>query len=199
MQFEDLKRDCPSNKTKFVHFPSLINECICSGKARVPELSREKEYILFFGSVDFYKGVDLLIEAFRKLKSNKQKLVIAGKGDCNGFVNKNIIRLNRYIRDDEINDLFSNASVVVYPYRNATMSGVFSLAMYYSKRIIASDIPFFLQYTDKSVSFFKNGDVSSLFHILEKVLSLENNNNSSYCMFFSQTMLKKEMECFYLE
>ena len=90
-----------------------------------------KEYILFFGTVDKYKGVDLLVDAYCNLTCKSLKLVIAGRGFDIETHNENIIRINRFIEDEEVAYLFKKAKFIVYPYRSATMSGVLSLAYYF--------------------------------------------------------------------
>ena len=65
------------------------------------EVSGLKEYILFFGTVDKYKGVDLLVDAYCNLTCKSLKLVIAGRGFDIETHNENIIRINRFIEDEE--------------------------------------------------------------------------------------------------
>lgn len=157
-----LKEIYPTKLVKYTPFPSLVTRPIENGGKEPPELQNEDEYILFFGNVDYYKGVDMLVEVFNENENQlKHKLVIAGRGlDYQG--GENIIRINRFIDDEEIESLFKKAKLVVYPYRSITMSGVLSLAMYYNKRILASDLDFFLQYQSESVIYFKNGIKESL-------------------------------------
>ena len=50
----------------------------------------------------------------------------------------------RFIKDSEVRDLFSRAAVVVYPYISATQSGVTSIASYFDKPMVLSDLPFWL-------------------------------------------------------
>lgn len=171
-QCRELKVLYPQKNIVFTNFPSLVTEQIKHGTAKVKELSDIKKYILFFGSVDKYKGVDLLISAFCLLENNDDmKLVIAGKGqdyDTNG--NKNIIRLNRFIEDEEVGDLFRRASLVVYPYISATMSGVLSIAYYFRKQVLLSDVQFFKENAVPSCTFFHTGDSDDLKNKLQDLL-----------------------------
>lgn len=142
-QYETLKKSYPNKHVIFNHFPSLVTQAIKNGRSQIEELKNTSDYILFFGTVDHYKGVDLLIEAYdQKVFHDRHKLVIAGKGRHYVTDNKNIIRLNRFIKDAEVRDLFTKAAIVVYPYRSATMSGVLSLAFYFRKKVVMSDVPF---------------------------------------------------------
>jgi len=105
------------------------------------------KYILFFGSIRPYKGVNVLIEAFKKSKCNRQdiKLVIAGK-DIDGNVLQNesyandIIILNRYIENDELATLISNCLIAVLPYKSATQSGVTKSAIALDKPMICTHV-----------------------------------------------------------
>ena len=90
------------------------------------------------------------------------KLVIAGRGRDTFNSNPNVIRINRFIDDAEVKDLFSKALFVVYPYRSATMSGVLSIAYYFKKKVLLSSIPFFIDNATPATVFFKCGDVADL-------------------------------------
>lgn len=169
----ELKELYPQKNIVFTHFPSLVTEQIKHGSVKVKELSDIKKYILFFGSVDKYKGVDLLISAFCSLKDTcGMKLVIAGKGqDYDTYGNKDIIRLNRFIEDEEVGDLFRRASFVVYPYISATMSGVLSIAYYFRKRVLMSDVQFFKDNAAPSCTLFRAGDKEDLKKNLQELLN----------------------------
>ena len=171
-QYKELKELYPSKNIIFTHFPSLVTEQIKHGRAEVKELLGIEKYILFFGSVDKYKGVDLLISAFCSLKNNcGMKLVIAGKGqDYDTSDNKDIIRLNRFIEDEEVGDLFRRASFVVYPYISATMSGVLSIAYYFRKCVLLSEVQFFKDNAVPSCTFFNTGDRDDLMEKMQMML-----------------------------
>lgn len=204
-QYDELKRIYPDKHIEFTHFPSLITSQIQNGINVVPELMKEKEYILFFGNVNKYKGVDLLINAYlnsKKLQS--MKLVIAGKGQNYEKAidnNRQILRINRFIDDSEIRDLFRKALFVVYPYRSATMSGVLSIAYYFRKRVLLSSIPFFLENATSASVFFKNGDIADLQKQLEKLADEEYDNTAiekCYEDIYSDNVLNTDYNKLYL-
>ena len=184
-------------KISFIHFPSLVSYNIKNGKEKVSELENEQNYILFFGRAEYYKGIDLLVDAYLRLNLNC-KLVIAGSGNAMYMEDERIIRINRFINDEEICDLFSKAALVVFPYRNATMSGVFSIPMYYRKKIVASNIPFFEQYKDSDIHYFDTGDVASLTNAIKVCLSETKEVNSDYTNYYSESLIRSEMESFYM-
>jgi glycosyltransferase involved in cell wall biosynthesis len=169
-------------KILFHEFPSLVTNSILSGDEIPVELLNINNYILFFGRIEAYKGVKILYDCFiQNKKLNKtHALVIAGNGDF-GFerdkneIQKNIIVINRYIKDSEVKYLYQHASCVVYPYISATQSGVLSLTFYFNVPCIASDIPFFKKIIEPSMTgfLFKAGDIEDLCRQLLKLLNVD--------------------------
>lgn len=147
-------------------FPSLVTESIMNGTDECHELVGINKYILFFGRVCFYKGIHILYDAFLNSRlADEYKLVIAGAGDVffsHRTDERNVIFINRFIPDSEINFLFSNSDFVVYPYLQVTMSGVLQMAHYFGKRAIISDLPFFLDNMIESDMQFECGIADSL-------------------------------------
>lgn len=102
---------------------------------------------LFFGRIQKYKGLDILIEAFNTLKKeyNDITLTIAGNGKIDGFekinkLDRSIRIINEYIPDENVGCYFDGPNVVtVLPYLDATQSGVIPIAIEYGTPIIASD------------------------------------------------------------
>jgi D-inositol-3-phosphate glycosyltransferase len=109
-------------------------------------------YILFFGFIRAYKGLDLLIEAFSdsRLRNKNLKLLVAGefyedKKPYLDMINKynlgnEIILFDNFVRDDEIPVFFSAADLVVQPYKSATQSGVTQIAYQYEKPMLVTDV-----------------------------------------------------------
>ena len=117
-------------------------------------------------------------------------LVIAGKGEI-GFERnkneKNVIWIQRYVKDTELKAMYLNAKCVVYPYISATQSGVLSIAYYYQTPVLASDVPFFKENIEKTGAglLFQNRNVEDL---KEKLLVLLAQDVS--------IMKEKELECY---
>ena len=115
-------------------------------------LDENCQYILFFGLVRAYKGLDLLIDAFadERLRKFTMKLIVAGefyddpkpyheqveKYGLQDFV---IIR-NQYISDDDVKYYFNAADVIVQPYKSATQSGVTQIAYHFEKPILVTNV-----------------------------------------------------------
>lgn len=195
-QYEKLKDIYPHKNIEFAHFPSLVNDEMINGNLKIKELQGIDNYILFFGGVDYYKGVDLLIEAYKKIKNDISKpLVIAGKGIH--FEGDDIVTINRIIDDKEIKDLFSKATVVVYPYRSITMSGVLSIAYYFKKNVITSNLDFFLQNKSKNTQVFKNGDTQDLARVLLQAIKHPSDMTSAYDEVYSSEKMINQYLSFY--
>ncbi len=120
-----------------------------------PEGLSENEisYLLFFGRIDKYKGLETLFEAYiqAKQKGYSNRLIVAGNGKMTEkeqqlSIQAGAVVLNRYINDSEMLWLFQNAKVLVLPYIEATQSGIIPIAYYYGKPVIVSDVPGLTQY-----------------------------------------------------
>lgn len=167
-QYNNFKQSNIGKSITYTHFPTLVTNEMVNGNDEVEELKGMYDYILFFGFVDKYKGVNTLIEAFETAKlTDSAHLVIAGKGINYPCKSNNIIRINRFIKNTEIKDLFAKARVVVYPYSSITMSGVQSIASYFNKKTILSDLPYFREHADDNTQFFPANDTKKLTILLE--------------------------------
>ena len=116
------------------------------------ELDSSFSYILFFGFIRKYKGLDLLIDAFanNNLRNKNIKLIIAGEfyDDDSFYKNKvidyglenDVLFFDRFINDNEVYTFFSAADIVAQPYRNATQSGVTQIAYQFGKPMIVTNV-----------------------------------------------------------
>jgi glycosyltransferase involved in cell wall biosynthesis len=112
-----------------------------------PELEgAEGPVILFFGLLRPYKGVDTLLEAFRRVKG--AELWIAGNprmeveplrrlaAEAPGRVRF----LTRFVEDAEMPAIMRRADVVVLPYRDVEHSGVLYAALAFGKPLVLSAV-----------------------------------------------------------
>jgi len=206
-QYVTLERLYPEKKVFYHPFPSLITDTIIKGSKICPELKDAGKYILFFGNIDIYKGVELLYNAFKNNRNLREyTLVIAGCGPIY-FPRDNdprILFINRYIENEEIRMLFKHASCVVYPYLSATQSGVLAFAYKFRTPVLVSNIPFFREcVTDDSGLFFKSGDTTSLSEQLETLLfqtdieKMKATQEKVYNTLYSENALISALESFY--
>src|SRR5690606_30937707 len=97
--------------------------------------------ILFFGRIEPYKGLDILLESMQKVWKDHPDwtLTVAGVGDISPYsanlADKRIELINRFIEDEEVAPLFQKASFVVLPYISATQSGVIPVASAFKKPV----------------------------------------------------------------
>ena len=110
------------------------------------------KYVLFFGLIRDYKGLDLLLEAFanKDLKQSEVKLIIAGEYYCDKTpyknlikkhnIQKNIISIEKFIPDSEVRHYFNACHLVVQPYKSATQSGVTQIAYHFNKPMIVTNV-----------------------------------------------------------
>ena len=111
------------------------------------KLEKDDFILLHFGRIRPYKGIDMLIKSFQKLKTNIHiKLIIAGEVLDQNYKqyllklskeNKDIIFKFKFISDDDIQIYMNASDVVVTPYQRVLTSGEVLLAMTFGKAIIA--------------------------------------------------------------
>ena len=112
----------------------------------------QNNYVLFFGFIRHYKGLDLLIDAFadERLRKLPLKLVVAGEFYENPQPYlEQIIRLKLetvvelrtgFIPDNEVRNYFSLTDLVAQPYRTATQSGVSQIAYHFEKPMLVTNV-----------------------------------------------------------
>jgi glycosyltransferase involved in cell wall biosynthesis len=115
-------------------------------------LEPETKYVLFFGIVRPYKGLDLLIDAFSDatLRNLNIKLLVAGEfyEDEKPYreqiqrlhLEEKIVLHNHFIADSKVNLYFSVCDIVAQPYRSATQSGVTQIAFHFEKPMLVTDV-----------------------------------------------------------
>ena len=123
-----------------------------SGARQKLSLDPKFKYLLFFGFIRDYKGLDLLIEAMadERLKGSEIKLLVAGEfyADSKPYfdlikkhgLNEQIIMSNDFIPDGKVAQYFNAADLVVQPYKDATQSGVTQVAYHFEKPMITTNV-----------------------------------------------------------
>ncbi|MCR4964301.1 MAG: glycosyltransferase [Bacteroidales bacterium] len=109
-------------------------------------------YVLFFGFIRAYKGLDLLLDAFAddRFKDAPIKLLVAGEfyGDSAPYLKKieelgiqeRVVLKTDFIPDSEVNRYFSAADIVAQPYKTATQSGVTQIAFHFEKPMLVTNV-----------------------------------------------------------
>lgn len=116
------------------------------------QLDPAPRYMLFFGLVRDYKGLDLVIDAMKdpELQSLNIKLIVAGEFYAdeekyrgmvkNSGLEDKILFFNRYIPNSEVENFFNAADIVVQPYKTATQSGVTQVAYHFEKPMLVTNV-----------------------------------------------------------
>ncbi len=117
-------------------------------------LNAGKKYMLFFGFIRDYKGLDLLLEAMgdARVKQAGIELIVAGEyyskemeAAAERIVNEQQLQQTvhfktSFIPNDEIRYYFSAADVVVQPYKHATQSGITQIAYHFEKPMVVTNV-----------------------------------------------------------
>lgn len=113
----------------------------------VPKTSFPKPYILFWGQINPYKGVEYLVEAMQKVHEHHKnvKLLIAGKGEVYFDMEKYkaadyITWYNRFIGVKELIGYIRDCEFAVCPYKDATQSGVVQTALALNTPVIVTNV-----------------------------------------------------------
>ena len=115
-------------------------------------LDKEKNYMLFFGLVRAYKGLDWLLDAFGKVKDELKdlQLIVAGEFyededkyraqiETNGLKDRVIVK-NEFVADADLRKYFGAADLIVQPYKSATQSGVTQVAFHFEKPCLVTNV-----------------------------------------------------------
>jgi glycosyltransferase involved in cell wall biosynthesis len=154
---QDLKEFAKNKPAQFVPHPLYDNfgDIISKEEARKKlGINQDEKLVLFFGFIRKYKGLDILLNAMKILKSeyniHNLKLLIAGEfyedeKNYSGLLNDPLIKNNlilhtNFISDSEVKYYFCAADCVIQPYRNATQSGVTPLAYHFEKPMIVTNV-----------------------------------------------------------
>jgi len=115
-------------------------------------LDSTSKYVLFFGLIRGYKGLDIALKAMNnpQLKELGIKLIIAGefydkKEKYEAIISElnlesQILLHDHYIPQEEVKYYFAAADCVVQPYKTATQSGITQVAYNFNKPMIVTNV-----------------------------------------------------------
>ena len=161
-EFDSTKPRLYSPHPIFDHYgEKLSKEEACKRLGLNPDV----DYVLFFGLVREYKGVDMLLEAWAATAATNEatrnervagtharsrRLIIAGEfyDDVNKYremivrlgLEDDVIVIDRFVGDEEIPLWFSLAELLVLPYRSATQSGVTQIAYHFDVPMVVTNV-----------------------------------------------------------
>lgn len=145
----------PNKKVAYVAHPMYD----MFGSAQDKKIAKEKlglapdtNYLLFFGFIRKYKGLNLLLNSFAKVNRSglKVKLIVAGEfyEDSAPYLaqikelglESDVVLKTDFIPNEEVSTYFSASDMVVQTYLSATQSGVTQIAYYYNKPMLVTDV-----------------------------------------------------------
>ncbi len=153
---DDLRRFRPALPMALVPHPIYDNYGPALSRAEslaALSLPESPRYLLFFGLIRDYKGLDLLLEAMADERIRRRqdiRLIIAGEYYGNrekyerlvetlGLADR-LVRHTYFIPTAEVNRYFGAADLVVQPYRSATQSGISQLAYHFEKPMVVTPV-----------------------------------------------------------
>ena len=115
-------------------------------------LDADTRYILFFGLIRDYKGLDLLLRAFadERLRNKRVKLIVAGEFYSNAELYErlereldlaeHIVWYKEFIPADRVRYFFAAADLVAQPYKSATQSGITQIAYHFERPMLVTNV-----------------------------------------------------------
>ena len=119
---------------------------------RLLGLDESISYMMFFGFIRDYKGLDLLIKAAaeQKIRNMNLKFIVAGEfySDPKPILQMvkelkledKFIFINEFISDNDVYKYFCAADAVVQPYKSATQSGVTQIGYHFNKPMLVTNV-----------------------------------------------------------
>lgn len=121
---------------------------------------------IFYGRIEKYKGLELLLKVMTDNEMSEVKLLIVGRGRDD----KNIIRqvekldnvdfINEYVPNRKLAEYIKQSRYVILPYKTATGYPIIQLANYYNKLILATRVGCFPEYIIEGANGFLIDDIT---------------------------------------
>jgi len=152
---DDIRQFTETKRTEYIAHPIYDNYGIQIGKTEAKlelGLDLDTDYILFFGFIRDYKGLDLLLKSIadKRIRNRKMKLLIAGEYYSNEAYYQQIIKQLRlqdsvvlhtdFIPHEKVKYYFGAADLIAQPYKTATQSGISQLAYHFEKPMLVTNV-----------------------------------------------------------
>ena len=130
----------------------------------------KNSYILFLGRLVPEKGIRYLIEAFKKVKTDKKLVIAGGSSDTDSFAQElkaiarddNRIIFTGFVQDQMLDELYSNAYIYTLPSDLEGMPLSLLEAMSYGNCCLVSDIAECVEVVENKALIFKKSDTNDL-------------------------------------
>jgi glycosyltransferase involved in cell wall biosynthesis len=139
----------------------------------------KRPVVLFFGLLRPYKGIDVLLDAWRRLGATAKpaELWIVGLpkmdvSDLRASAPRGVRFVDRFVSDPEAAAYFERADVVVLPYREIDQSGVLFTALAFGRAMVLSSVGGFPEIArEGAAELVPPGDAGALARALGTLLS----------------------------
>ena len=173
---QDYFRNQYGRETRFI--PNGVNR----PEIRKAELITDKfglvkdSYILFLGRFVPEKGIRYLIEAFKKVRTEKKLVIAGGSSDTDSFMKElkdsakddNRIIFTGFVQGQLLEELYSNAYIYTLPSDLEGMPLSLLEAMSYGNCCLVSNIPECTEVVEDKALIFKKSDVQDLQNRLQE-------------------------------
>ena len=115
-------------------------------------LEENGKYLLFFGFVRRYKGLDIMIDVMedKRIQDLGVKLIVAGEfydnkqeyiSQINSLgISENIILKSDFIPEEDVKNYFCACDMITQTYRTATQSGVTQIAYHFERPMLVTSV-----------------------------------------------------------
>jgi glycosyltransferase involved in cell wall biosynthesis len=154
----------------FTHLTALP-----SAPLPAPLAAFEGPVVLFFGLLRRFKGLDVLLEAWRDIAGAELWIVGMPRMELEALralAPASVRFVPRFVTDEELTALFRRADVAVVPYRQADQSGVLFTALAFATPLVASDVGGFGEVAATGAAeVVAPGDAAALHNALARLLA----------------------------
>ena len=152
---DDLLKFTKTNNKIFIPHPiydsfgQIVEKEIAKSKLG---LDKDGKYLLFFGFVRKYKGLDIMLEVMsdKRIQDLGIKLIIAGEFYDNQVeytkkiedlnISDYVILKNNFIPESEVKNYFCASDLITQTYRSATQSGVTQIAYHFERPMLVTNV-----------------------------------------------------------
>jgi len=153
--YEQVSQLQPNKPRAYVPHPmyDMFGEKLLKTKAKEElELDINTNYLLFFGFIRKYKGLELLLKVmtYKSIRDLNIKLIIAGEfyeleNETKSFIdenhlNENVVLHNHFIDSSKVKEYFCASDMVVQPYITATQSGITQIAYHFGTPMLVTNV-----------------------------------------------------------
>ena len=151
-------------------------------------------YVLFFGFIRDYKGLDLLLEAWSRVVAKlgpRCRLLVAGEyyGNREAYeaqvdrlgIRAHVVLHTDFIPNDRVRYYFSVAELVAQPYKTATQSGISQMAYHFGVPMVVTRVGGLPEIVpDGEAGFVTDVDAGAIAAAIERYFALGEGERAGY-------------------